>query len=79
VIERTTRMCQASKWTNRQGFSHCEADAKSLLNRQGFSHREADAKSLLDEAIRRGMGERGRASGDRSARPARSLSIGPRK
>jgi hypothetical protein len=24
--------------------------------RQGFSHREADAKSLLDEAIRRGMG-----------------------
>jgi hypothetical protein len=25
-------------------------------NRQGFSHREADAKSLLDEAIRRGMG-----------------------
>jgi hypothetical protein len=25
-------------------------------NRQGFSHREADAKSLLDEAFRRGMG-----------------------
>ena len=25
-------------------------------NRQGFSHRDADAKSLLDEAIRRGMG-----------------------
>jgi hypothetical protein len=24
--------------------------------RQGFSHREADAKSLLDEALRRGMG-----------------------
>jgi hypothetical protein len=26
------------------------------FNRQGFSHRDADAKSLLDEAIRRGMG-----------------------
>jgi hypothetical protein len=25
-------------------------------NRQGFSHRDADAKSLLDEAIRRAMG-----------------------
>ena len=28
-------------------------------NRQGFSHREADAKSLLDEAFRRGMGGSG--------------------
>jgi len=34
-------------------------------NRQGFSHREADEKSLLDEAFRREMGERGRANGDR--------------
>jgi len=25
-------------------------------NRQGFSHREADAKSLLDEVLRRGRG-----------------------
>ena len=24
-------------------------------NRQGFSHRDADEKSLLDEALRRGM------------------------
>jgi hypothetical protein len=30
--------------------------ADSPKNRQGFSHREADAKSLLDEAFRRGMG-----------------------
>ena len=29
---------------------------KVMENRQGFSHREADAKSLLDEAFRRGMG-----------------------
>ena len=28
------------------------------LNRQGFSHREADGKSLLDEVLRRGRGER---------------------
>ena len=28
-------------------------------NRQGFSHREADAKSLLDEAFRRGIGGSG--------------------
>ena len=33
------------------------------INRQGFSHRDADAKSLLDEAIRRGMGERDAANG----------------
>jgi len=33
---------------------HVQESAKK--NRQGFSHREADAKSLLDEAFRRGMG-----------------------
>jgi hypothetical protein len=33
--------------------------------RQGFSHREADEKSLLDEAFRRGMREWQRAHGDR--------------
>jgi hypothetical protein len=33
-------------------------------NRQGFSHREADAKSLLDEAVRRGMGEQRGTNGD---------------
>ena len=27
-----------------------------ITNRQGFSHRHADAKSLLDELLRRGMG-----------------------
>ena len=32
-------------------------------NRQGFSHRDADAKSLLDEAIRRGMGGARRGEG----------------
>jgi hypothetical protein len=37
-------------------------------NRQGFSHREADEKSLLDEAFRREIGERGRANGDRYGR-----------
>ena len=37
---------------------------KMAENRQGFSHREADEKSLLDEAFRRGMGERRRANGD---------------
>ena len=35
-----------------QARNACGFDA----NRQGFSHREADAKSLLDEAVRRGMG-----------------------
>jgi hypothetical protein len=40
-------------------------NSASLANRQGFSHREADEKSLLDEAFRREMGERGRANGDR--------------
>jgi hypothetical protein len=30
----------------------------SAETREGFSHREADAKSLLDEAIRRGIDER---------------------
>ena len=48
-------------------------------NRQGFSHREADEKSLLDEAFRREMGERGRANGDRSVRSDRSISLGPRR
>jgi hypothetical protein len=33
-----------------------EEKAQAKANRQGFSHREADAKSLLDEAFRRGMG-----------------------
>jgi hypothetical protein len=33
----------------------------------------------LDEAIRRGMGERARANGDRSGRSGRSISLGPRK
>ncbi len=33
-------------------------------NRQGFSHREADDKSLLDEVLRRGRGERGRLGWD---------------
>jgi hypothetical protein len=36
-----------------------------IANRQGFSHREADEKSLLDEAFRREMGERRRANDDR--------------
>src|SRR5271165_2073294 len=33
-------------------LAHCRV---IVTNRQGFSHREADAKSLLDEAFRRGM------------------------
>jgi hypothetical protein len=41
------------------------AKARAHANRQDFSHREADEKSRLDEAIRREMGERGRANGDR--------------
>jgi phospholipase/lecithinase/hemolysin len=48
-------------------------------NRQGFSHRDADAKSLLDEALRREMGEHGRANGGRWARSEGSISVGPRK
>jgi hypothetical protein len=36
----------------------------SAQKRQGFSHREADEKSLLDEAFRRGTGERRPAHGE---------------
>jgi hypothetical protein len=34
-------------------------ERQSHANRQGFSHREADEKSLLDEASRRGIGGSG--------------------
>ncbi|MEA1951119.1 MAG: hypothetical protein U9N87_07020, partial [Planctomycetota bacterium] len=50
--------------SNRQDFSHREAEEKSLLNRQDFSHREAEEKSLLDEVLRCGRGERGRLGWD---------------
>ena len=44
-------------------------------NRQGFSHRDADAKSLLDEALRRRWGERRRASGGGGSGGGRSMGL----
>ena len=64
-------------------MSHRPASSKAAIfmrqSIKSFSHREADEKSRLDEAIRRGMGERGRADGDLLGRSDRSISLGPRK
>ena len=39
------------------------ASSWARTNRQGFSHRDADAKSLLDERFAAGWGERDAANG----------------
>jgi hypothetical protein len=54
-------LCNTISYNTRSGGGgNCTRGSDA--NRQGFSPRDADAKSFLDEAIRRGMGERGERS-----------------